>query len=121
VFDVGFWELVLIFVVALIVVGPERLPGLARTVGLWLGRARRFLASVKADIDRELRAEELKRILDKQARSPGLEEILEDTKSALRTAEGASTAVPPKAPQRVGSEGRDTRSSTPVESTDEGK
>ncbi|HQC72842.1 MAG TPA: Sec-independent protein translocase protein TatB, partial [Candidatus Competibacteraceae bacterium] len=51
-FEIGFWELVLVGVVALLVVGPEKLPGLARTAGLWLGRARRMIAEVKADVDR---------------------------------------------------------------------
>ena len=64
-FDIGFLELVLVGVVALLVVGPERLPKLARTAGLWMGRARRTLATVKAEIDSELKAEELKEILKK--------------------------------------------------------
>jgi|APHig6443717497_1056834.scaffolds.fasta_scaffold387296_1 sec-independent protein translocase protein TatB len=80
-FDVGFQELVLIGVVALLVVGPERLPRLARTAGLWLGRARRVLGSVKAEIDRELKADELKEILRKQAASNPLQTILEETES----------------------------------------
>ncbi len=65
-FEIGFWELVLIGVVAMIVVGPERLPGLARTAGLWLGKARRMLADVKAEVDRELQLEELKHTLRQQ-------------------------------------------------------
>ena len=77
-FDVGFWELALVGLVALLVVGPERLPKLARTAGLWLGRGRRMLSSVKAEIDRELKAEELKQILEKQAKSNPLETILEE-------------------------------------------
>ncbi len=77
-FDVGFWELVLIAVVALVVIGPERLPKVARIAGLWVGRARRTLASVKSEIDRELKAEELKEILNKQARSNPLETLLEE-------------------------------------------
>jgi sec-independent protein translocase protein TatB len=83
-FDVGFMELLLVGVVALVVVGPERLPGLARTTGAWLGRARAFVTSVKADIDKELKAEELKRILDEQARLTNpLHEIIEETKQDL--------------------------------------
>lgn len=78
-FDIGFWELSLIAIVALLVVGPERLPKLARTAGLWVGKARGFVSSVKADIDRELKAEELKQIMEKQARSNPLEEIIEET------------------------------------------
>jgi len=83
-FDVGFWELALIGLVALIVIGPERLPKVARTVGLWLGRGRRFVANVKADIDKEIKAEELKEILDKQIRQANpAHEILEETRQDL--------------------------------------
>ena len=62
-FEIGFWEMVLVGVVAMIVVGPERLPGLAHTAGLWLGRARRMIAEVKAEVDRELHLEEIKQSL----------------------------------------------------------
>lgn len=62
-FDVGFSELVLIAVVALLVLGPERLPGAARTVGALLRKARASFESVKAEVEREVRDEELKRIL----------------------------------------------------------
>ncbi len=82
-FDIGFWELTVIAVVALLVIGPERLPKVARTAGLWAGRMRGFVMSVKADIDKELRAEELKRVMDEQARSSGIHEILEETKTTL--------------------------------------
>ena len=82
-FDIGFWELVLIAVVALIVVGPERLPGLARTAGLWVGKARHFMNVVRAEIDRELKADELKRIMAEQAKIPELYEIAEETRAAL--------------------------------------
>jgi Tat protein translocase TatB subunit len=51
-FEIGFWEMIMVGVVMLIVVGPERLPGLARTAGLWIGKARRMFAEVKADVDR---------------------------------------------------------------------
>jgi sec-independent protein translocase protein TatB len=64
VFDIGFWELSLIVIVALIVVGPERLPKLLRVTGLWLGRANASIQSVRSEISRELRAEELKQSLD---------------------------------------------------------
>jgi sec-independent protein translocase protein TatB len=59
VFDVGFWELAIIAVIALLVIGPERLPKAARTAGLWVGRARRMVTDVKADIDREIREGDL--------------------------------------------------------------
>jgi sec-independent protein translocase protein TatB len=79
-FDVGFWELLIIGLVALLVIGPERLPGLARTAGAWLGRANRFVSEVKTEIDEELRTEELKRILKEQNLSNPSHSILEETK-----------------------------------------
>jgi len=82
-FDVGFWELSLIGLVALLVIGPERLPKVARTAGMWLGRGRRMLSSVKQDIEREIKAEELKEILDKQKQSNPMEEIIEDIRKPL--------------------------------------
>lgn len=61
-FDVGFSELIVIALVALIVIGPERLPRVARTVGALLGRAQRYVNDVKADIQREVDLEELKNL-----------------------------------------------------------
>lgn len=61
-FDIAFSELVVIGVVALIVIGPEKLPKVARTVGLLLGRVQRYVNGVKSDISRELRFEELQRL-----------------------------------------------------------
>lgn len=62
-FDVGFSELLIIAVVALLVLGPERLPKAARFAGLWVRRARAQWYSVKSELERELAAEELKRHL----------------------------------------------------------
>jgi len=64
-FDIGFWELLLIALVALVVVGPERLPKLIRVVGLWVGKANASVQSIRSEISRELRAEELKQALNK--------------------------------------------------------
>jgi sec-independent protein translocase protein TatB len=63
VFDIGFSELMLVALVALVVLGPERLPGAARTVGALLRKARSSFESVKAEVEREVRDEELKRVL----------------------------------------------------------
>ena len=59
-FDIGFSELIVIALVALIVIGPERLPRVARTLGALLGRAQRYVNDVKADIQREVDLDELK-------------------------------------------------------------
>ena len=61
-FDIGFSELLVIAVVALIVIGPERLPKVARTLGHLFGRMQRYVNDVKADISREMELEELKKI-----------------------------------------------------------
>lgn len=59
-FDIGFSEMIVIGVVALVVIGPERLPKVARTAGALFGRMQRYVADVKADINREIDASELK-------------------------------------------------------------
>ena len=61
-FDVGFSELIVIAIVALVVIGPERLPKVARTAGLLLGRLQRYVNGVKADISREMQIDELKQL-----------------------------------------------------------
>jgi sec-independent protein translocase protein TatB len=61
-FDVGFSELLVIAVVGLVVIGPERMPGVARTAGALFGRAQRYLNALKADIQTEVDLEEFKRI-----------------------------------------------------------
>ncbi len=77
-FDIGFWELVVVGVVTLVVIGPKDLPRVARLAGLWLGRARRTLTSVKDEIDRELKAQELQEIMKKQAQGNPLRHTLEE-------------------------------------------
>jgi sec-independent protein translocase protein TatB len=77
-FDMGFGELLLVGVVALLVLGPERLPGAARTAGRWMGRARATVSRLNSDLERELRAEELRRSLREEARA------LETTAAEMR-------------------------------------
>lgn len=101
-FDVGALELLVIAVVALIVVGPERLPKLARTAGLWVSRARRAFASVKEEIDREIKADELREILRKQAESKPLETIIEE---GMGLSDGAKELPRTPSPGQLASEG----------------
>ena len=61
-FDVGFSELIVIGVVALVVIGPERLPRVARTAGVLMGRLQRYVSQVKADINREMEMAELGKV-----------------------------------------------------------
>ena len=62
-FDIGFTELLLIGLVALFVLGPERLPGAVRTAGLWIGPAKRSFANIKSEDEREMGADEIRRQL----------------------------------------------------------
>ena len=85
-FDIGFWELALIGVVALLVVGPDRLPALARTVGLWVGRIRRYVGTVRDDIEREIQADELRSMLKKSDELNPLKDVIEETTSTIKDA-----------------------------------
>ncbi len=74
-FDIGFAELLLLAVVGLLVLGPERLPEAARTLGVMLGRVRRSFNSLRDEVQRELRADELRTRLEAERKSLGLEEL----------------------------------------------
>ena len=112
-FDIGFSELLLIAIVALIVIGPQQLPRVARTVGHLFGRMQRYVNDVKADITREMELQELKKLqasMEDTARSmhDSVNRSVSDTESELnRIAQSAQptpdpysdTAVPaPEAP-----------------------
>lgn len=86
-FDIGFSEMIVIAIVALVVIGPERLPKVARTAGHMLGRLQRYVNDVKSDINREIQLEELKKLqseLQESARS--VEQSLTTEMSAARQA-----------------------------------
>ncbi|MHB8915522.1 MAG: Sec-independent protein translocase protein TatB [Thiobacillus sp.] len=78
-FDIGFSELVVVGVVALIVIGPERLPKVARTAGHLLGRFQRYASSVKSDISREMQLDELRKV------GEGFKESVESTISEVQS------------------------------------
>ena len=73
-FDIGFSELVLTALVALILFGPERLPQAARTAGLWIGRFKRVLADTRREVERELGADDIRRQLHNEAIMKSLQE-----------------------------------------------
>lgn len=75
-FDIAFSELLLIGVVALVVIGPERLPKVARTAGTWLGKLNRYVAQVKQDIDRDMQLEELRKLQQQMKDSAQKYEIM---------------------------------------------
>lgn len=78
-FDIGFWELTLVGLVSLVVIGPERLPGFVRVTGFWLGKARRTVASVKQEIKEELYAEDLRRTLTKNSPTAEIQDLIDKT------------------------------------------
>ncbi len=82
-FDVGFSELLMVGLVALLVIGPERLPKAARIAGFWLGKARSTVASVKAEIKQELHAEEMRQLLQQQSIANELQQIVNETQDAF--------------------------------------
>ena len=100
-FDIGFSELLVIGLVALIVIGPERLPRVARTLGILGGRLQRYVADVKADINREIELEELRKMKDSvQQAASGFESSVQSelhkTESELNAAaDSITTAVAP--------------------------
>ena len=79
-FDIGFSELMMIGVVALVVLGPERLPKVARTAGEWMGKLQRYVADVKVDINRQMDIAELRKMQ---------EEVKEAAKSIEASVHGA--------------------------------
>lgn len=84
-FDVSFTELMIIGVIALIVIGPERLPRVARTVGHLLGRAQRYVSDVKSDIRREIELDELRKFKEQmQEAADSVQTSLRETGSSLR-------------------------------------
>jgi len=103
VFDIGFSEIVVIAVVALIVIGPERLPKTARTLGHLFGRLQRYVADVKADINREIQLDELKK-LQQEVKSAATEietsmsEVARNVEAGARSVEtelNAAESTPP--------------------------
>lgn len=96
-FDFGFWELAIVLVVALIVVGPDKLPGLAIKVGRWVGKAKQYMRTVRADIESEIKSAELKEMLEKQqSEISELRSMLSDTSNEVQNsiADLTKTDVP---------------------------
>ena len=73
-FDIGFSELALISIIGLVVLGPERLPKAARTVGYWMGRARSTFNHLRNELEREALNQDMRERMEKQMRDMGLDE-----------------------------------------------
>lgn len=107
-FEIGFSELLLVGLVALIVFGPERLPGAARTAGLWIGRLKRSFNTIKQEVEREIGADEIRRQLHNEQilqmerelkqsimPPPAAEAEVSPAQPAAPQATAAPTATPP--------------------------
>lgn len=79
-FDVSFQEVLLILLIALVVIGPARLPKLARSIGLWVGRARAMFNSMRSEVERELELDELRKTQQSLRREFNLKKDLDDLK-----------------------------------------
>ncbi|NJN51767.1 MAG: twin-arginine translocase subunit TatB, partial [Gammaproteobacteria bacterium] len=101
-------ELILVCVIALVVLGPERLPEALRTLGLWVGRARRSFLSVKAEIEREIGMDDVRRQLHNET-------IMEDLRKLERDVRGqqAPTIAPPATSSEPGSNGSAAAATVP--------
>jgi sec-independent protein translocase protein TatB len=106
-FDLGFSEMLVIALVALVVIGPERLPKVTRTIGTMLGRMQRYVNDVKTEVEREMRLEELRKLqtsVEEQARSieHGVKSEMNEAEQSLRKiADEAAPdlqALPPSSP-----------------------
>ena len=93
-FEIGFSELVMIGLVSLLVIGPERLPAVARIAGFWIGKARNLAASVKEEIKQELHAEELRQIFKEQAELQEFHAALNETTDAVSAIKASLSALP---------------------------
>ena len=111
-FDVAFSELVVIAVVALIVIGPERLPKVARTLGALTGRMQRYVAQVKEEVNREVRFQELQQLQQEiqdtatktqakfQQQTDALTQDLHDIDSVIKEHEASETKVVKQPPHQ---------------------
>ena len=81
-FDFGFWEIAIIGIITLIVVGPEKMPSLARKAGLYFGRFKKFLNKIKSDINEELKMDEIKEQISMDEEEIILSEVAQEVKSS---------------------------------------
>lgn len=80
-FDLSFWEILVIGIIAVIVVGPERLPGMAYTAGKWITKVKRFVANARAEVESEFNTAELRKLMSAQEEEmQKLRQLMEDTR-----------------------------------------
>jgi sec-independent protein translocase protein TatB len=93
-FEVGFSEIIMVALVSLLVIGPERLPKVARIAGYWIGKTRRTIAAAKAEISAELHAEELRQALKQQDDLKELQNLIDETRDAAQSFQSSLERLP---------------------------
>ncbi|AJO76123.1 Sec-independent protein translocase protein TatB [Pseudomonas sp. MRSN 12121] len=96
-FGISFSELLLVGLVALLVLGPERLPGAARTAGLWIGRLKRSFNAIKQEVEREIGADEIRR----QLHNEHILSLEQEARKILNPTQQQPTPVEPVAEQSI--------------------
>lgn len=82
-FDIGFGEILICLVIALVVIGPEQLPGTVRTIGLWLGRLKRSLRETREEIERQIGADDIRRQLHNEDIMRSLEQTRQTMENSI--------------------------------------
>lgn len=123
-FDIGFVELVICGVIALLVLGPERLPVAARTAGRWIGGARRMVTQFSTELDRQLKADELRKELRKAGDEIGIHDVEKSVRGALDEARQYESMIlpdgktrkprPAPATRRMASDSTEAEAAEPV-------
>ncbi|MCP1442117.1 sec-independent protein translocase protein TatB [Pseudomonas sp. GGS8] len=96
-FGISFSELLLVGLVALLVLGPERLPGAARTAGLWVGRLKRSFNAIKQEVEREIGADEIRR----QLHNEHILSLEQEARKIFTPTQQETTPVEPEATQTI--------------------
>lgn len=92
-FEIGFSELLLTALVALLVIGPERLPRAARIAGYWIGRSRAMMTTMKAEIQLELRAEEMRQLFKDESGLQDLQNVVDEAHEAVQSIHSSITSL----------------------------
>jgi sec-independent protein translocase protein TatB len=96
VFDIGFFELLVVAIVALVVIGPERLPETVRSISLWIGRLKRSLRETRSELEKQLGADDIRRQLHNEDVMQSLEKTRRDIESAVQTTRDTPAYTPHK-------------------------
>jgi sec-independent protein translocase protein TatB len=92
-FEIGFSELVMVALVSLLVIGPERLPKAARLAGYWLGKTRAMIGSVKAEIQLELRAEEMRQLFKEESGLNEFQQLVDEAHESVNSIQSSITSL----------------------------